>query len=418
MCGAPELGGRQLGHNGPTRPRRSSIAIQDHPFGLEVVKDAIEAQEPGSKHPMNSAPMPSLPISFVTALAALVIAGMILRSSTGTRLSRTCFASLFGVFSLQALLVGLRFGYGIEVLAPFQRALPFAAGPLVYLGFRALADPAIAFWRTARVHLGFALLAIGAIWMSPVLFDVGALPSLARHGVDLLITLSFLVYLTLLVRLHRRGPDAFEAAAFNGVFRARRWLLAAILLLLGNLVLDSVIAIDFAVAEGRRAAALIGWGSVSVIATLLAAAIFYPRGDGLARRRPGTSGAPDGSEVDRALLARIDRLLSTTALHHDPDLSLSRLSRRLGEPARRVSEAINRQCGVNVSQYINARRVEEAAEQLASSDRPVGEIMQSVGFRTKSNFNREFRRLKGHSPGEHRSKRDQTRAKERQVAST
>ena len=355
--------------------------------------------------PLPSAPLPSLPISFVTALVALAVAALILRGPAGNRASRACFALLFAVFALQATLVGLRFGYGLAAFAPFQRALPFAVGPLLYLGFRALGDPGAVRGRAARVHAGVALLAIGACWMAPALLDTGALPAAARHGVDVLIAASMLTYLGLLTALYRRGPDAFEAAELGGVARVRAWLLAAVGLLAGLLLVDGLIALDFALFGGRRAVALIAWSSALVIPALLAAAVLYPRrAAGPAARRAAGPPDADDAAADRALLARIEALLAETGLHRDPDLSLSRLARRLSLPARRVSEAVNRQLGLNVSQYVNRQRVREAAELLAASERPVAEIMQAVGFRTKSNFNREFRRLVGESPAAYRGR--------------
>ena len=85
-------------------------------------------------------------------------------------------------------------------------------------------------------------------------------------------------------------------------------------------------------------------------------------------------------------------------LFGDPDLSLNRLARKLGRPAREVSQAVNRVAGRNVSQFINDFRIAEACRLLAATDRSVTEIMLDVGFLTKSNFNREFRRVTGTSP--------------------
>lgn len=57
-------------------------------------------------------------------------------------------------------------------------------------------------------------------------------------------------------------------------------------------------------------------------------------------------------------------------------------------------------------QYINEFRVMEACELLAKSDKSVTEIMFDVGFQTKSNFNRAFRRVTGMPPIQWRSTRE------------
>ena len=83
----------------------------------------------------------------------------------------------------------------------------------------------------------------------------------------------------------------------------------------------------------------------------------------------------------------------------DPELSLSKLSRKLGVPVKQLSEAINKVTGENVSRYINAARINEAKAVLSSGEN-VTSAMLSSGFNTKSNFNREFLRVAGVSPSE------------------
>ncbi len=86
------------------------------------------------------------------------------------------------------------------------------------------------------------------------------------------------------------------------------------------------------------------------------------------------------------------------ALYKDADLNLARLARKAGVPARKVSSAINRVKGKNVSQFVNEYRIDEACRLLTESDRSITELMFEAGFQTKSNFNREFSRVTGVSP--------------------
>ena len=99
-----------------------------------------------------------------------------------------------------------------------------------------------------------------------------------------------------------------------------------------------------------------------------------------------------------SVLAAFDALMRNKKLYRDPDLTLNRLSRRLGIPSRQISGAVNRLRDRNVSQAVNAYRIEEAKRLLSETDRPVSEIMLESGFQTKSNFNREFLRVTGISP--------------------
>ncbi len=342
----------------------------------------------------------SLPISFVTALIALALLVVVARSTAGSPASRACFALLFGLFFVQAVLVGIRFGYGIEAIARYQRFLPFAIGPLAYLGFRAMATPDGRLGPTAGVHAALAMAAVVLCWLSTAMLSL----------IDVLIAVSFAGYIALLARLYRRGPDAFELTAFSAIPNARAWLLATILLLCGVLATDTAITIDVTWLRGHRVPGLIAAGNALVIPFLLAAVVLYPRRnpDPAEHVVPTGQAEPDASpadpQADRALLERIDALFAERRLYRDPDLSLSRLARRLAVPVRRVSEAINRERGLNVSQFVNQYRIEEAAALLATTDQPVTAIMQGVGLPTKSNFYREFRRLKGCSATDYRAK--------------
>ncbi len=103
------------------------------------------------------------------------------------------------------------------------------------------------------------------------------------------------------------------------------------------------------------------------------------------------------TEADLAILARLDGLMAERALYLDPELSLSRLSRRFGLPLKQLSGAIDRASGDNVSRYSNKARI-AAAQQLLADGKTVTEAMFAAGSNTKSNFNREFLRVTGRTP--------------------
>ena len=109
--------------------------------------------------------------------------------------------------------------------------------------------------------------------------------------------------------------------------------------------------------------------------------------------------APEASEQDAEIVARLDALMEAERLYLDPDLTLTRLARRLIVPVKQVSAAINKVTGENVSRYINAARIKAAQEALAAGE-SVTNAMLASGFNTKSNFNREFLRVTGQAPSE------------------
>ena len=73
-------------------------------------------------------------------------------------------------------------------------------------------------------------------------------------------------------------------------------------------------------------------------------------------------------------------------------------------PARQISGAVNRVAGKNVSQFINDFRIAEACRLLSETDMSVTAAMLESGFQTKSNFNREFRRVMSLSPASWRER--------------
>lgn len=106
---------------------------------------------------------------------------------------------------------------------------------------------------------------------------------------------------------------------------------------------------------------------------------------------------PEDVKQDQSIVTKLDEYVQTQKPFLDPDLTLARLSRKLLIPAKRLSSAINRAKGENVSRYINRHRIDHACEMVLTG-RSITDAMLSSGFNTKSNFNREFLRVKGVSP--------------------
>lgn len=103
------------------------------------------------------------------------------------------------------------------------------------------------------------------------------------------------------------------------------------------------------------------------------------------------------------IVAKFDALMKDHQVFKDPDLSLNRVARKLGIPARKISSAVNQTHHQNISKVINAYRIEHAKTLLMQSDEAITDIFLSSGFQTKSNFNREFSRITGQTPSEYRS---------------
>ena len=109
-------------------------------------------------------------------------------------------------------------------------------------------------------------------------------------------------------------------------------------------------------------------------------------------------------EEAQQLMPLLYSLVVEQKLYRDTELNLQRLARKCGVPSRRVSKAVNILTKQNVSQWVNEQRIQSACELLKNSEKNITLIMQDVGFITKSNFNREFKRVTGDSPSQWRKK--------------
>ncbi|CED71606.1 helix-turn-helix domain-containing protein [Aliivibrio wodanis] len=107
-------------------------------------------------------------------------------------------------------------------------------------------------------------------------------------------------------------------------------------------------------------------------------------------------------ERAQEITSMLDVLIRQHSLYLDPELTLSKLTRKLGVPAKQISIAVNQIHGQNISKLINGYRIEHAKHSLATSQDSITQIFMSSGFQTKSNFNREFLRIMGMAPSEYR----------------
>ncbi|MGB7319098.1 MAG: helix-turn-helix transcriptional regulator [Planktotalea sp.] len=332
-----------------------------------------------------------LPLPILTALLGGAIAILILRLDLGSRKATVLFAVLFALLSFSSLLVGLRFGYGIEQLVLIQRAVPLLVGPLLYLGFAAFVTPNERFTRAALLHIGVALAVIAIVLMARK----------PLYALDWVISASYVFYMIALWRLWRRGPDYLIHAYFDVAQKVSNWMLRGIIMLATILIVDTVIALDFMLNDGRNAKALISFASIPFIVILLGFIVVLP--SMIAAPRAKVKTLIQGEQDDNAKLEQEARaLLNTTQLYLEPDLSVQRLARRLHVPVRALSVAINQTQDMNVSQYVNQFRLEHAADLLRGTDESVAKVMAQSGFLTRSNFYREFQRIYGQTPAAYR----------------
>jgi AraC-like DNA-binding protein len=272
--------------------------------------------------------------------------------------------------------------YGVSELRPLQPVLACCIPPLAWVGLRRSGLEVAGF---EVIHFAPALLAVLGLIVQP-------------YALDVIIPLLYLGYGSAILVTVARGADALpqlrlESGEQSG--RIWRWIGLA---LIGSGLSDMAIAGVMIAGNPHLAPLIIAFSSSGLLLLMGALSLSRSLGDVPDAMREVLEPVEVGpSEADTTIMARLDVLVEEGRLYLDPDLTLSRLARRLGLPVKTLSIAINRVTGENVSRYINARRIKAACAALEAGE-SVTEAMLSAGFNTKSNFNREFLRITGKTP--------------------
>ncbi len=111
---------------------------------------------------------------------------------------------------------------------------------------------------------------------------------------------------------------------------------------------------------------------------------------------------------DRLLFTTLDSLVVTESLYLESNISLSRISERLGKSTQQISSAINEYGKRNFNDYINFYRIQDAKKLLsdiANSKFTISSIAFDVGFNSLSSFNSAFKKFEGTTPSEFRRNR-------------
>ncbi|WFU11339.1 AraC family transcriptional regulator (plasmid) [Rhizobium sp. CB3090] len=324
-----------------------------------------------------------VPLPFVVALLLLLLFLAVVRRDDELAANRP-FLILLLVCALQSVFVGLRWGYGLQAVGHLTLAFATIMPPLVYAGVRRLGADTRRRW---PVLLTFYSLPAVIIALLVVVWP---------EAIDIGLILIYMAYALALLWLVRSGPDVLRLAPFEAAQPAHRALVFAAFALCFSAMVDALVLFDFESNHGAHA------GMIVSIANLLGLFILGIAAAAASRNSTPAETLESAPQYDPAedkdTIAKIHELMQEKRLYRDANLNLERLARRAGIPSRRISTAINRIMAKNVSQYVNDYRIAEACRLLAETDRSVTEIMLEAGFQTKSNFNREFRRVTDMTP--------------------
>jgi AraC-like DNA-binding protein len=274
--------------------------------------------------------------------------------------------------------------YGVAEFRPLQPVTATIIPPLAWVTFQATAIRA-AELRRDLVHLAVPAFTAFCVAFAPV-------------ALDFVVPAVFLIYGAMILHALRPGADGLPLARLEaGDLPGLVWRAIALALIL-SAVSDGLIALARVTGHDWLQPLIVSLFSSFWLLCNGGLSLSQSLGEiDAAPSSAANTGSADDMQSDSALMAQLNQLLAKEQLYLDPGLTLARLAKRLHVPTKRLSAAINRATGENVSRFVNGFRIRCACERLEAGDTVTTAMLES-GFNTKSNFNREFLRVTGSTP--------------------
>lgn len=339
--------------------------------------------------------MLAIPLPFVTALLLFVV-GVLVRCRYPQSSQKPFWFII--LCALMVTMVGLRWTVDIALFRFLQPVLGASVPVMAWLCFSS------AHRSKPNKHL---------IWLGPVAVLVCA--SLYQYlwpgVVDVLLILLYFGFGMALLMSSFGMPKFVRLTHLSRVLVAERVVGG---LLLFSALVDGVLSHDILMLNAQHTDVILSVSYLvlipAIVGAVMVVSLSTPPEVEIDRSQSSpkdinllaTSLDEDNSQETAQIISKFDALMRQHQVFKDPDLSLDRLARKLGIPARKISSAINQTYQQNISKVINAYRIDHAKVLLKNSDEAITDIFLSSGFQTKSNFNREFSRITGQTPSEFR----------------
>lgn len=275
----------------------------------------------------------------------------------------------------QSLIIALNQHYGVVSMRMVQPLVASLIPPAAWLAYLNKAS------RKDFLHALGPLTALAAILVSPQFLDV-LLPGL------------FVLYGALILLSAKYGADTQpDALLASGDLPARIWRVIGTALIASALSDVLIVVSQIAGFSGLKSwiISVFSVGNLLIIGALS----FSPHLEHIDEENVEETPLPQ--TANKEIWARIQGFMKDQKPYLDPDLTLARLSRKIGVPTKVLSSTINLATGENVSRFINNARIEAAQGEMLKGSSITNAMLMS-GFNTKSNFNREFLRVAGRSP--------------------
>lgn len=315
--------------------------------------------------------MPTFPIPVFVALV-LGFASIRLWQQRG---QATPLVLLLMLCAVQSCIIAMSQHYGVAGMRVVQPLAASLIPPAAWIAYQNRAS------RSDILHALGPVTAVAAVLVAPQFLDV-LLPGL------------FMIYGGAILIYAKNGVDAQpDALLASGDLPSRIWFVIGIALIISAFSDVLIVATQAAGYPDLKPwiISIFSAGNLLIIGTLSLSPHLQTVMDDVPDK-------PTVSQVaDSELWDRIQTYMETKKPYLDPDLTLTRLSRQIGVPTKSLSATINIATGENVSRFINNARIAAAQEAMIKGETVTNAMLMS-GFNTKSNFNREFLRVRGMNP--------------------
>lgn len=339
-----------------------------------------------------------------TTTLGLVMTVYLISLATRRRFVIACssLALAFALMSVSAFLLSLHLAYDIPGLLQLRAILGLVAVPSLYLHFSA----------SRSEHFGLSTRHL--IHGLPAFAGALLVLSNLQWLLDFVLLATYLAYTFALFCIWKDREAHFAGLGTNAE-KTVIWLLIVILFLTTILVLDLLIFAELAGGGFLEKSAPLLFSVLALIALVSSALIGALGRPSLFEHlynlsveveisvKPRTQTVPDRGQTDLAERA-LQSLTDPTLLAND-SLTVTRLARKLGVPARHLSQAINGVHKCSFSDLLNDQRIRLSQGIMkADTAKPLLEVMMDAGYVTKSNFYRQFSKRTGLTPAAYRAK--------------
>lgn len=320
----------------------------------------------------------------IPIFAAIVLVYLLIRGVFRSALPLP-IAAILVLCAGQAVIVTCVQHYNMSALLRVQAIVAGMIPPVAFLGFLSVAVRRLELARDWIHMLGPAFITFCALGV-PAALDAALFAIYVGYGLAMFFGM-------------RGGADTLLRTRLDGSDTSLLiWRVVASFLLV-SAVADILIAVSYVMGLGeyRGIAASLAYSVQLLVIGALSLSRVEPQRE---ESEPvdATPVAPQDDDIE--LVNRLRSKMEEAGWYTEPDLTLNTLSRRLVVPAKTLSSAVNKVTGDNVSRFINGYRIRHACDRLAAGETRVTAAMFESGFETKSNFNREFRRITGQSPSD------------------